>query len=114
MMTNLKSMSTTILSCFSTLLMFDMCVCQSRNDSIRLMEDMLRGYHRKHRPVLDQSQPVHVNISFDIVRLQEFDEIGGSFSILMLMFITWIDEVINWEPASYGGMTSQIYDVEDV
>ena len=52
--------------------------------------------------------------SFDILALQDFDEVEEKFAVAGVMYITWRDEKIQWNPLMYNGITSQMYRLSDV
>ena len=55
-----------------------------------------------------------VYASFDILALQDFDEVEEKFAVAGLMYISWRDEKIQWSLLLYNGITSQIYKIADV
>ncbi|KAL3843127.1 hypothetical protein ACJMK2_021079 [Sinanodonta woodiana] len=77
---------------------------QTMNDSTRLIQDLLNGYDKMVRPIADQSQPVSLNISMDLVAIQEFDEVLEKFSVVAIIYITWIDPRMMWNPLNYNGL----------
>ena len=84
------------------------------DDSYNQMNATLTGYDSRHRPVLDQSQSLQVNVSFDLVAIQEFDEVNEKFSVVGVIYLTWIDEKLVWNPFAYDGLWSQMYKAKDV
>ena len=57
---------------------------------------------------------LQVNVSFDITTLRDVNEVDETFSVAALMYIRWVDEIITWDPASYGGITTQRFQLTDV
>ena len=55
-----------------------------------------------------------MNVSFDLVALQDFDEVEEKFSVVGLLYISWYDEMITWDPWAYGGIWTQQYPLADV
>ena len=87
---------------------------QSVEAAGRLNTDLLANYSKKIRPVVDQKDIVNVNITFNLVAIQEFDELLGKLSIVGFLQIIWMDHRLMWNPMSYEGMTSVIFDLEDM
>ena len=55
-----------------------------------------------------------MNVSFDIVAIQTFDEVNSLFSVVGVVYITWFDSRIAWNPDLHGGIGSQLYPPSDV
>jgi hypothetical protein len=72
----------------------------------KLHSDLLSGYDVTIRPRLDQSKSVEVNVSLRLASIVEFDTTGQRFGVMGYFFITWIDDVIKWNPTLYGGTTN--------
>ena len=68
----------------------------------------------QHFSSCDSNISSQVNVSFDIVALQDFDEVEEKFSAVGILYIYWIDEQIRWNPANYGGIFTQMYQLSDV
>ena len=75
---------------------------QDYSNAFNLRSDVLTGYDKSIRPLLNQIDIVHVNISYDIGGIQEINEMDGSVRVLMQFEYTWIDERIRWNPADYN------------
>ncbi|KAL4218058.1 Neuronal acetylcholine receptor subunit [Mactra antiquata] len=71
-----------------------------------LFSDTLTGYDTRIRPRIDQSDTVQLTTKFVPQSLLEFDTAEQKFSILGYFRITWDDEVITWDPASYANTDS--------
>ncbi|KAK3602107.1 hypothetical protein CHS0354_030456 [Potamilus streckersoni] len=87
---------------------------QTMNDSTKLIMDLLNGYDRLVRPVIDQSKPVSLNISMDLVAIQEFDEVLDKFSVVAIVYITWMDPRMMWNPLNYNGLYTTTIPVSDL
>ncbi|XP_060555395.1 acetylcholine receptor subunit beta-like [Ruditapes philippinarum] len=72
----------------------------------KLHSDLLSGYDVTIRPRLDQSKSVEVNVSLRLASVVEFDTTGQRFGVMGYFYITWIDDVIKWNPTLYGGTTN--------
>ncbi|KAL3843126.1 hypothetical protein ACJMK2_021078 [Sinanodonta woodiana] len=87
---------------------------QTMNDSTKLIEDLLNGYDKMVRPIVDQSQPVSLNISMDLVAIQEFDEVLEKFSVVAIIYITWMDPRMMWNPLNYNGLYTTTIPVSNI
>ncbi|KAK3602110.1 hypothetical protein CHS0354_030459 [Potamilus streckersoni] len=79
---------------------------QTMSDSTKLIEDLLSGYDKLVRPVADQSQPVSLYISMDLVAIQEFDEVLEKFSVVAVIYIIWEDIRMTWNSSEYNGLST--------
>jgi hypothetical protein len=75
-------------------------------DQKNLYDQMLDGYRKTLRPILDQDQPVIVNISFNFFNVHNYDEVSGLFAFTGGLFLYWRDESIHWDPENYGNATT--------
>lgn len=87
---------------------------QTLDQNIQLMQDKLQNYDRRFRPVLNQSNPIMVNVTFDLIALQDFDEVQEKISVIGVFYMFWYDEKLTWNPASYGNIYSQLYSMKDI
>ena len=55
-----------------------------------------------------------MNVSFDIVTIQTFDEVNSLFSVMGVVYMTWIDSRIVWDSDLHGGIGSQLYPSSEV
>ncbi|XP_053385113.1 neuronal acetylcholine receptor subunit beta-3-like [Mercenaria mercenaria] len=88
--------------------------CATYDDSVNLMDKVLDGYVSRQRPVLDQSHGIVVSLGFYLLTIQDFDEVAEKFSAYGLLYITWSDQVITWDPKDYGGAYSALFKLSDV
>jgi nicotinic acetylcholine receptor len=63
----------------------------------------LRGYNTHLLPVRNQTDILNVDVSLNVVAINDFDEIQGYISVTGYLTMNWIDEIIGWDPNSYGG-----------
>lgn len=87
---------------------------QSYNDTTMLMTDVLKNYDRRQRPVLNQSEPVVVYVTFMIIAIQDFDEVSEKFSVVGLFAMVWKDDLITWDAKDYGGTYSTMLELDDI
>ena len=67
-----------------------------------LYKDVFDNYNPKVRPVFNVSEPLLVNISLDLVKILEVDEINQTFKITVNLLVSWIDEFLTWDGKKYG------------
>ncbi|KAL3843129.1 hypothetical protein ACJMK2_021081 [Sinanodonta woodiana] len=79
---------------------------QTISDSTKLITDLLNGYDKLARPIADQSQPVTLYMSMDLVAIQEFDEVLEKFSFVAVISIIWEDTSMTWNASDYNGLTT--------
>ena len=87
---------------------------QSYRDVDQLYTDVLVNYNKYVRPVLNQVDIIQVNVSFDIVGIQEINEVEGTITMYFQFQYTWIDERISWRPDLYNNTYSLALPVDAV
>ncbi|OWF45663.1 Neuronal acetylcholine receptor subunit alpha-10 [Mizuhopecten yessoensis] len=70
-----------------------------------LLRDLFQNYSKDIRPVEDQSKAVTVNMNLDVVSINDFDEVAGTISVVIILYISWTDESLVWNSTSYGNTT---------
>ena len=84
------------------------------DDVVKLRLDVLTGYDKTVRPLLNQADLMHVNITYDIGGIQEINEVEGTITVFMQLSYTWIDERIRWNPYYYNNTYSLLLPVDSV
>ena len=80
-----------------------------------LMNHVMAGYSKHARPVKNHtSDTVNVNMSFVMTSIRGFDEIDGTANIVGILYSSWMDFRISWNPNLYRGINSLILPVIDV
>jgi hypothetical protein len=46
--------------------------------------------------------PTLVNVTFNLVAIQEFDEVNGTFSVIGFFEVSWYDSRMTWNPSEYN------------
>jgi len=77
-----------------------------------LYKNITSGKNINVRPVLNQSHPVKIIVFFDLVYIQEFDEVNGKLSLAGIFTIQWQDETVKWN-ATKDGIHSLTYTSDD-
>ena len=75
---------------------------QTYRDADKLYTDVLSGYNKYVRPVLNQVDKVQVNVSYDIGVIQEINEVEGTMTVYFQFQYSWIDEKLSWNPYFYN------------
>lgn len=83
-------------------------------DQKNLQDQMLNGYRKTLRPILDQDRPVIVNISFTFNNIHNYDEVSGLFAFTGRLYLSWKDESIGWDPKDYGNATATRLPVDEM
>ena len=65
----------------------------------RLYHMMTQTFPSYTRPLLDQSQPLILHVTFNVNRLVSVNEIQQTIDISAFLNFTWFDEVRTWKPA---------------
>ena len=70
---------------------------QHYKDTFKLRSDVLTGYDKTICPLLNQTDFIHVYISYDIGPIQEINEVEETMTIYMQCTYTWTDEKVRWD-----------------
>ncbi|XP_069125573.1 acetylcholine receptor subunit beta-type lev-1-like [Argopecten irradians] len=70
-----------------------------------LLHDLFFNYSKDVIPVKNQSRPVAVSMDLDVVSINDFDEVAGTIDMVIVLSISWNDESLIWDAASYGNKT---------
>ena len=87
---------------------------QHYNDTFKLRSDVLTGYDKAIRPLLNQTDLMHVYISYDIGPIQEINEVEETMTIYMQFTYTWTDEKMRWNTSGYHNTTSMLLPIGSV
>lgn len=87
---------------------------QTIDDTTLLHNTLMSGYDKNVRPSLDQSKPVMVNLTFNLVSIKELDEIMGKLSIVGMLVFWWVDPRITWNPFAYNNTYSVRLSMKEV
>jgi hypothetical protein len=63
-----------------------------------LYTNLLSGYNKYVRPLTSTKDAVHVNASFSLIGIKEFDEVNGKLSVIGYFTFTWLDSRLAWTP----------------
>ena len=71
-----------------------------------------RNYTRWTAPIKSQSEPLSVNMTYDLVGISKFNAMAGEFVARALLSFSWTDTALSWNPTEYDGITSFLYPVD--
>ncbi|WKY09704.1 hypothetical protein Q1695_002231 [Nippostrongylus brasiliensis] len=71
----------------------------------RLMSDLLAGYVREERPVLDSSKPVVVTLGIAMQQIINLNEKEEQLEVSAWLRFEWRDENLRWQPSVYENVT---------
>ena len=72
------------------------------NDTSTLLSDIMIGYNKHVRPIENQNDALHVNVTFDLAAIIEFDEVNGKLTLGASLSFVWIDSKLQWQPLLYN------------
>ncbi|XP_060600782.1 neuronal acetylcholine receptor subunit alpha-3-like [Ruditapes philippinarum] len=81
---------------------------QTMDDAAMLHKTLLADYNKHIRPSVDQSKPVIVNVTFDLVPVREVDEIMGKISLVGALWLIWKEPRMLWNPFAYSQPTKAV------
>ena len=84
------------------------------NNTQTLLADLKSGYDKDIRPVLEQSDVLNVNISYDISFVSGFSEVEGTLGVSTSFAFTWIDERMKWDPPVYNYTYTVVVPIEKI
>ena len=67
-----------------------------------LYRKLFEKYNPKVRPVFNVYTPVIVNITLDLVKILQVDEINQTFKTTVNLLVTWIDQFLTWDGQDFG------------
>ncbi|XP_045177274.2 acetylcholine receptor subunit beta-type unc-29-like [Mercenaria mercenaria] len=77
---------------------------QTYDKAVTLLRNKTLFYEKSLRPVTNQSSTLIVNVRFDLISIQDFDEVQESLTVIGGLTLTWTDDLMKWNPTDYGGM----------
>ena len=77
-------------------------LAETYDDIGKLLSDIMKGYNKHVRPVLNQVDVLQVNSSFNIGSIVEFDEVKGKMTVSGALTLSWFDSKMIWDPSFYN------------
>lgn len=81
---------------------------QTSNDLKELVNDLFSSYSLKVRPVVNQQQPLLLDVSFYLSSINEVNAVKEKMVTTGYLDLLWTDELLEWTPADYNN-TKQIF-----
>lgn len=78
--------------------------CYTIEDSTSLLQNLTAGYSVDFRPLYNQSEIMPVSLSFDLVSIQELNEVQEKLVVTGIVYVYWNDSFFQWDPSQYGGV----------
>ncbi|XP_069125458.1 acetylcholine receptor subunit alpha-1-A-like [Argopecten irradians] len=103
-----------VLFMFGMFIFSSMVAGQSYEDLTRLKSDLLQNYTKSNRPVRNQIDAVHVNISIYFRMMKEFNVVESVMGTHLFFQVYWMDEYIRWDSQDYGNTASVNIPLADV
>lgn len=88
---------------YQTVLLLPMFYCSPPEQ--RLMSDLLAGYVREERPVLDSTKPVVVTLGIAMQQIINLNEKEEQLEVSAWLKFQWRDENLRWQPSVYENVT---------
>lgn len=76
------------------------------NNVQKVFENVILARDRRVRPVVNQSRPLIVRVSLELISLVDVDEVRQILSTNVLLTLRWRDELRTWNTSDYGGLTN--------
>ncbi|XP_060070331.1 acetylcholine receptor subunit alpha-like [Ylistrum balloti] len=86
----------------------------SMEDVKTLLADLMVNYSSEVRPVKDQTKPVSIDVGMTLVSINDFNEVTGVISVVIILFLSWTDESLVWNSSSYNNTTSLTFSHEKI
>lgn len=85
--------------------LIDPVTSQTSNDSKKLFNDLFSSYSLKVRPVVNQQQPLRLDVSYLLSGVIEVNEVKEKMVTTGCLRLMWTDEHLKWTPADYNNTT---------
>ena len=92
------------------LLLILRCVRSERIDNVQdVLNDVLATtrYNKMIRGQLDLQQKTTVNVDFALLNILKLNEVEGWIEVMGVIYVSWTDERLVWNPDHYNG-TKQV------
>ena len=75
-------------------------------DATNLLTYLTSGYNKYVRPRSNQGQPTEIGVTFQLKSISSPDEVNGVLTSVASIIFHWYDDILIWNPSSYGNMNS--------
>ncbi|XP_063409826.1 acetylcholine receptor subunit alpha-1-B-like [Mytilus trossulus] len=83
---------------------------QTLQDSKNVLTYIMNGYEKHLLPKENASSPVEVKLGFCLFTVNGFNGVDETLSLTGGLSMRWNDVSLQWNPASYGGVTNLVLD----
>lgn len=73
-----------------------------------------KQYDKISRPMMDQSAPTEVRITFNLYTIYDVEEVTQTLKVSGSLHMEWLDEALVWRPEDFAGIQSGVYPQDDV
>lgn len=89
-----------LMTCFSIWI----CSVNSQtNENLKtLQSDLFASYSSKIRPVVNQLEPLQLDVSFYLSSVNEVNEVKEKMVTTGYLELSWTDELLKWTPSNYN------------
>lgn len=102
-------MSTSWLILFSAISLWTLSLPVTGNMENKLINDLLKKYLKTARPLRNSSDVLNITYSFSYIAV-DLDEVDYVQTLIVYENLAWHDEILNWDPALYGGIKHVVVD----
>ncbi|KAL4222510.1 hypothetical protein ACF0H5_018549 [Mactra antiquata] len=95
-------------------LMVSLVDAQSYENVTSLKNAILMSYDGNVVPMKNQSEVLNINLTLNLFSLLEMDQVRGAAIYDIELKCEWYDEIIQWDPANYNGISQLHLSSKDV
>lgn len=78
---------------------------KSKNLETILLNDILKDYDKRSRPVEDTHSPLMINFSISVQQILKVDQKHQVLTTNLWRVLFWKDYFLEWNPENYGNIT---------
>ena len=67
-----------------------------------LKTKLFQNYSTDFRPLTEQNEAIKVNVTLQMMLLEDFDDVNNVVKIASLVYLTWVDQMLVWDPVDYN------------
>ena len=75
------------------------------DDEANLQADLFINYNKNIRPRNNVDQTTHITLLLELTSISGMDEVQEVLTSVCLIFVSWTDNKLSWNPLSYGNIT---------
>uniref|UniRef100_K7FRV9 Cholinergic receptor nicotinic alpha 7 subunit n=1 Tax=Pelodiscus sinensis TaxID=13735 RepID=K7FRV9_PELSI len=89
-------------------------VSQQGENQRRLYRELLRNYNRLERPVMNDSQPLIVELQLSLLQIIDVDEKNQVLITNAWLQLYWIDVYLSWDQSAYPGVQNLRFPADQI